>query len=339
MKTLNYATPINYFKKTDHTINTWLDFLSYAIEFNEVLVQHLRTMCVKYSANTNVEYFSVTEYKNLEFYSHSDHQSRFGYSINIHMQTDEFSIPAFQIYFNNDHIKFTIYWLTFRLQEKLWFDMNILMYSILSKYWIDEVSHLLRIDYKYDIFNIKPCEFYKRLKKNNITWSKKDWTYENRFKNRNIQKYELEYRNKWTEIETLYIWSRDARFLFSRIYRKDIDSKKKWKDAFYQDYPNPTTRLEFQMGYKFIWTLSLSQAIEKLEKYIWFPSNFEWNYYLQKRYDPNAIINTEKYINRWINSTIKIAENWIDMRPAIKRVNKEQKKFYYRVFKVDHENH
>lgn len=321
--TLNYSSTLNYYLKKWCKVNSGLDTVALVLPVNGNIYNHLSHQFFQYSENSNARYYSHPFFPNVDILETFDYKP-IGQSIDIIFRTDEHFWKVAQIFWNNDGLKFTIYWLGFRWYEFYHWEANELAVNLflrlLEPYFLNTDHYrVARLDYRFDILWVYPTSIYSRIKKNN------SWMFSNR--NSTI------ITNKWVT-NTIYIWSRKSKHCYSRIYNKYLDSEKKGKLDWYQDYINPTTRLEFQMGTDFTAKLWVSAIIEKLHKYIWYEDAlFKWKYFVGRRVGPFILQNEQAYKTRWKNYTVKLLGNGIDLRDECDVVNMKQKKFKVRVNK------
>lgn len=301
--------PVDFSKTLDHfskkyQLLEWVDTLVYWISYNPNMIDNLKDYIDSLSTNTNLLYLSechwVHWYMNTTILSHWS-------TATIHLQDDQYQFPAFQLYFNSKIAKFTVYGSFFRYCIIKNLNPSDLIDHYYSTFPLWPFSHIIRCDYAFDLLWIDPLRFYQHLEKIN----------KSNLTQRRIQ----DIYNNWY-LETKYIWSRQSSFLFARLYNKYIDSKKKKKTMFYYDYPDPTTRIEFQMGGKFIWDKTLPEIIFQLHSYIWYKDfNKQWNYYVWKRYDRDHIADREMYLSKRKSQTVKLIKNWVPLESTAVEIN------------------
>jgi len=314
-KPLNYSEPMQHFKDQWLKIWTGVDTLVYELQMTKSYAREIATRFQQMTLNTNTDMYTLWAIKDIEFISEYT-QWPYSTTCTIRMHHEQFTIPAFQFHITTELSKLTVYWLTFRVCELFNLSYDVIMKHLLERYTLQLTGRIIRCDFRFDIHWITPQTFIDQLKKTQLE---------------EFSKRTLETRvNQW-QTNTIYIWNRKSRTCYVRVYNKYEDSKKKWKLAFYHDYSNPTTRIEFQMGSQFIWVLDLDGTIKKLLSYVGFPSERKWNYFVVNRSSEEYILDIQKYTTNWVNRTIKLMKNWIDLRQNCKEVNKSQDNYRIRV--------
>lgn len=300
---IDYKSVLNYYDKRGYHLDYGLDYLAFDLNLSQPQVISLQDKYKKFTPNTAQEYHEFSHLPGLLF-SFDYSFLRHWFAINISIQSEEFpAFKAIQIYLNQDYSKVSFYWLFFRFTQLASIDWRVIAQDILGFYNLNQdldTYRIMRLDYKVDIFNILPQEFYTRLRKYNHR------------KGRNVTHDSITYRKKWV-LETKYIGSKQSKYAFARIYNKTIDTKRKKKDVFYFDHPQDTTRVEWQFGSTFTGSYKLSEIMRKVASYCGLDSLYEWKFYEGHRYHPDVIINVEKYKEDFEKRWKKLLDNGIDI--------------------------
>lgn len=317
MKTINYDTIINYYEKKWCKIIKGIDTTVYDLQMTQEDYKDFKLDFQKFTINTSDRYFTLENYPWLEFKTTANSYKHW-LSLNVSFTGSDIpTIEAIQIYANAKIQKLTIYGLFYRYCELAKMDRQQFYKDICKKLWYpvpkNEILH--RWDLKIDIIGVSVNEFMKKLKNNNRDIEKRIW---------------LIYQKKW-ELETVYLWDKSSKYAFPRIYDKNKDTIKKWKQVFYEEYlKQPVTRIEIQCGSNFIWELNTEQRVNKVQSYIWDKkSTFKGNYYVWKRYDPNFILNTDYFDKRVLNTLLKASNSNHTLQPTFETVNKNQNKYLF----------
>lgn len=320
---INYYSTLNYFSKQGFTIIEWVDTIVFNLWLSQEEKQLLHEFSYVYPINSHQQLFTLEQFPWLTFtisFTHRNYPVR-SLSLDISIHHDELTLSAMQIYLDHRVSRLTLYGLYFRFCELANID-HFLIFPILLQYVYDQCGvvnnnqlfhNIYRLDYKYDIFGITPKQFYHELEKFN--------------RGSLSQRNSYTYAKKW-EIETIYIWQLKGLYHKTRIYNKDADTQKKWKQVYYFDYPDTVTRLEFEYKPHFIGDLTTQEIITKHKHHIW---SFEKTshvrsspYFVGQRYDENIIINKEIFLKRLHNSTMKALKNSIDLTGIFNEINREQ---------------
>ena len=317
MEIINYETIIKYYEKKWCTIKRGIDTIVYDLKMTDTEYKEFKTDYQRYSINSRDTYFTLKNYPWLEFKTTANTYKHW-LSLNVSFTGSDIpTVEALQIYANAKVQKLTIYGLFFRFCELWEFDRQQFYQDICKHIWyfVPKSQNQLRADYKIDIIGVSVNDFMEKLKNNNRDIKKRISTI---------------YQKKW-DLETVYLWDKSSKYAFPRVYDKNKDTIKKWKEVFYEEYlKQPTTRLEIQCGSNFIWEMNTTQRLNKVQAYIWEKnSKFTWNYYVWKRYNPNTIISTDFFDKRYLNSTIKAAKSNHNLQPTLDIANKMQNKFIY----------
>ena len=311
MKTINYETVIQYYENKWCIIKRGIDTLVYDMAMKPHEIDNFYKDYQLYTTNSQDQYFDLPEYGGLRFRTTANSYKHW-LALNISFTDQEgLTLEAMQVYINQDTQKLTVYGLFFRFCELAKTDWRQFMQDICMYIgYQPNIERLIRGDYKIDILGVSPDEFMAKLKNNN----------------RGIEKRISTIYQKKGQLETIYLWNKSSKYAFPRVYDKNKDTIKKWKQVFYEDYlSQPTTRLEIQTGSNFTGDLSTKDRIEKVQSYIGEKNtNFTGNYYVWKRYNPNFILNTDYYLKRMETSILKAVHNGINLQVTFDSVNKKQ---------------
>lgn len=311
-------------------INTWVDTCVFDLNLWLEKTQVFFANHKWYTKNTNNYYFELLNYPGLLFQA-TIQFDKYGLALNISIDSEEFpNFPACQFYYNKATTivkwmtKATFYGLFFRFCELSKIDWRKLSQDITDhlEVWKNlQKCRVMRLDLKADIFHVTPWQFADRLrrynKRKNTILKKKSRT--------------PPYYDKNWELETLYIGSRKSRFAYTRVYNKTRDTDKKEKTAFYFDYPNPVTRVEWQFGSQFIWEANVNELMMKIRTYLWYPAWHKGNYFVADRYDPTVIIKVEEYKQKRLKSWKKLIENGVPLWDLLRELEDYEIYFHKRI--------
>ena len=314
MKTINYQTVVNYFEKRGCRVIPGIDTLVYDLAFNETQKITFKKDYSSYSTNSQDNYFTLPEYPSLDFKLDVQHTK---YWLWINVSFSGFDVPtvnAMQFFVNDDTQKLTLYGLFFRFCELAEMDRKKFMKDIAEYVGYPPTDNPIRWDHKIDIIGVNVKDFLKKLMHNN------EWI---------LSRESVRFTKKW-QLETIYLWNKQSKYAFPRLYDKNKDTLKKWKEVFYKDYiGHEVTRLEIQTGSNFIWELNTNERLEKISSYIGNKTTFKGNYFVGKRYNPNFILNTDFFSQRLENALLKATKNWINLQKTFDSVNKKQSYFLF----------
>lgn len=242
---------------------------------------------------------------------------------NVSLSTEQFTYSILQIEWSIDNIKLKIYWKFFRfchIHNLDWYDTIILLiHRYLTFLPMDFTQWTFyRFDHALDVFDINVEDYYSLLNDHN----------------KRVKIYQSK-RQK----ETIYVWSRESRYSFARLYNKLLHADKDWYAPFYRDYfqYNNVTRVEHQFLREFFpaWNSFTKHFIEwelqnKILAYLWI-SNYDWKMREWKRYNEDVIIDSIGYSERLKNMLVKWAKNNLDFKSIFRNANFEQDHFIFRV--------
>jgi len=265
---------------------------------------------IKYVVNSNVQFFELPAYDGLVFQcSYLSHS--FGIACTVTVQSSDFVFPAFQFFVNHSIGKATLYGLYFRFCELWGFDWRGMYEDISIHLWFPVSDRLIRADFKVDILGVSVGEFMRKLSKKEPVHSRN----------------QIAYSKKW-ELETMYLGAKWSKYAYGRVYDKTKDNEKKWKQVFYSDYPTPTTRVEIQCGCNFVGDLCVNDRLTKILSYVWYQFTYwHWSYYVGKRYNPNFILDKNRFKKQIVKSLVKASNNWLDLSQEFALAT-EQQPFY-----------
>lgn len=313
MKTINYQTVVDYYEKKGCRIVPGIDTLVYDLAFNEAQKITFKKDYSWYSTNSQDKYFNLPQYDWLDFKLDVQH-TKYWLWINVSFNVDGTTVNAMQFFVNEDTQKLTLYGLFFRFCELAKMDRKQFMKDISEYVGYPPTNRLIRWDHKIDIIGVNIKDFLKKLTHNNRDLSSRE---------------SVRFTKKW-QLETIYLWNKQSKYAFPRLYDKNKDTIKKGKQVFYEDYlGHEVTRLEIQTGSNFIWDLTDDERLEKISSYIGKKTTFKGNYYVWKRYNPNFILNTDIFQTRLENSLLKATKNWINLQKTFDSVNKKQPYFTF----------
>ena len=306
-KLINYGSVVNYYKNKNYKVFSGIDYLSLDLCYTQEEKDLFRYEYNKLSQNSNEFYFTLPSFPWLNFKANLFYQSYFT-RLEVTVSCDEFSaISIFQIFVNKDNSKATFTGQYFRYCELKNIPnrelANLLLNHFDNFWWPRELGKLriIRWDFRIDIFWVTPNTVLSRIKKYNSR------------KCPNLSRKQSTFIDNW-QIETHYIGSRKSKYVFCRIYNKFIDTMKKWKEMLYFNYPDPSTRLEWQTGSQFNGDLTLDDWLIKISSYIGVTDLYKWSYYIARRYDPNVIVNIENYYKNTEKQLDKLVYNKVDIR-------------------------
>lgn len=310
--------PVDYYKSIKHFQDLWykvnkdIDTTVYGLDLTPHHSKTIVNEIYKYSLNTNAKYLRSTAFPEIVFLL--DHQvSTYHSTINITMITDERTFKAFNLYLSTDVSKITCYGLFYRFCKIRGYDPQEILTYILNNFYIEWYSHIIRQDVAVDILGISTSHFYDHLEQHN------DLT----------KRTGRQFVNKW-QLNTIEIGAKTSKTIYTRIYNKYEDNKNKGKLSMYRDYTNPTVRIEAQMWSQFLKWLTQQEIKEKVNSWLWFPSDWQGNYFISNRYWKDVIHDIEAYKTRWVNSTLKIMKNGIDLRGSCQYINRQQNRYRLR---------
>lgn len=315
MERINYASTFRTMQKKGVKYTHGVDTIVYMNYIDELKLREMLSFWLGLTVNTNVTYLNlwndITAYLDV-------HSTRVGFYYTLHMQKDEFSFPACQFFLNQQDrsVKTNVYWLFFRFCKMYQFDFRTLLPAL--DFFGIGLNNIVRLDYAFDVFDLTPTNFLEYLKKN-----KKN-------RERLNQRNSIEYK-KQQVLQTKYIGSKKSKFAFMRLYDKSLDNRQKKKEMYYYDYAEQTTRIEGQFWTNFVKWLSLDEIIDKVFSYMGLSQERNTPYYIGKRYDPNVIANIKTFSEAWIRNTVKLMNNWYDLREATKKVNNLQDTYNLRI--------
>jgi len=103
-----------------------------------------------------------------------------------------------------------------------------------------------------------------------------------------LNNFYIEWYSHW-QLNTIEIGAKTSKTIYTRIYNKYEDNKNKGKLSMYRDYTNPTVRIEAQMWSQFLKWLTQQEIKEKVNSWLWFPSDWQGNYFISNRYWKDVI--------------------------------------------------
>lgn len=298
------------------------DMLVFTANLSAVTKQKLKDHYTWLSGNSSIVYIPPASLKEWSFTWFTDVQYNWRGAIsNITLVSDEFHFPAYQIVWNDDDIKVTVYGLLFRFLEIYLYDRND-WHRIFNKIvpYIDVLSmNCSRCDIRFDYYDTKVKQLYDIL----ADYNSFEW--------RTFKMY-------WPptdKMETFTLWDRSSCYLYMRCYDKILELKKKYKQERYRDYPNQVARLEFEMRGKFLGKekFDFRKIYNKLMMYTCIdPTERPEPFYIQAKYDKDKIYDTSIYAMQWENRTKKLLKNRVDLRKACKHINQDQRNWVIKVF-------
>lgn len=218
-----------------------------------------------------------------------------------------------------------IHWKAWRLQVVSGWKFNILDFIIdLITYEVKNKEkyivafweyYITRFDFRIDFFHSNDI---KHLKYEDV------YTYNARKDKDNlvIDKHSKKFYTWWTA------WNRKDKYVYTRMYQKQIESLDKWHGELYIDYleyPWKVWRLEFEFGSKFTtypWKVSFTDEFiehkltKKVFEYIWLS---EHNWYFSKPknkidvpFDSLSVHSKKRFITQVKNSAVRLHKAWIN---------------------------
>lgn len=319
-KQLNYGSVLRYYQKNGNKIISWIDYLSLDLCYTDTQKELFCHTYNGFSTNSDEFNFKLDQFEWLKFKVNILYRSYFT-RLEVTVSCDEFSpISIFSIFVNKTNSKAVFTGKYFRYCQLKSIPYRELGNLLINRF--DDFSpnrdlwklRIIRWDYKVDVFGVKPNQVITRLK---------DY---NKRTHPVLSKKQSTFIDNW-EIETHYIGSRQSKYIFCRVYNKFIDTAKKWNEELYFDYPNPTTRLEWQAGSQFNGDLTLDEWLIKLSSYIGVTNFHEWPYYIARRYDPDVIVNIERYYENTDKRLQKLIYNKVDITPLCLQTIDRYKKY------------
>lgn len=303
---LDYST----FTKSDDLLHKGIDTLVYYLhDIDDDLFNFLKKSRQVYRENTDFRNETSWLYSDLS-YTIEVNYTRMGCFVVCNLVNNEFCVPVSQLFFNAQGLKFTLYGGFWRMCTIFSYDREKLRDEMLHHFLPTGVSLLLlssisRVDYCFDVPNFLPDDVYNTLK-----------TY-----NGSIARWSSFYIDDQDNAETIYIWSRQTRGAFCRIYNKTLDNKWKNKQNLYKDYPSKVTRIEFQFWSDFCEWFTLREILQKINTYTSQDEERLEPFYVRKKYDSNFIYDIDTYVTRYVNSTYRLFAFGFDVKDVGKRIN------------------
>lgn len=311
---------------SENLIHFGFDTLGIYRDIDDVQFSLIYTKLSQYTSNTNSWTVPCPDFGDFAFltFDNTFHRWQQEQYLNISLTTEQYHAPIIQFIWSLDYTKIYLYWKFFRscrisdiddpfLQAKKILSLHLNLYEWFTNW---KYRKFFRADYCFDIKNMSVNEYYNFIDK----------------KHKKIKNYQ-----EWNEIETSYIWSRNSKYSFTRVYNKLQETSRKVNDNLYADYfqNNIVTRIEFQFMSDFFNSKMDFDNIEllfsKIKYYTWIDTEYSLSMRWWKRYNKDYILDPTVYSKKLVSMMTKAINNGINIKDIFKEINKTQNLYYLKV--------